>query len=225
MIINAIQSCIKLITERNWDKVYWAFDLHGTILVPNYKAGQIPTEFYPHAKETLQLISKMKDVCLIMYTCSHPHEIQQYLEFFEKNNIKFTFVNENPEVINGTYGYYVRKFYFNVLFEDKAGFLTSEWSDVKSYIQKHYDFETGKWINRNTTPKPVSNLLQTTINALTDIEEVKDELLDGYIDTEDWGLLFSFDFQDEKYRFMLGDSGREDEPGCNYPMLEIFEKM
>lgn len=84
MIINAIQSCIKLITERNWDKVYWAFDLHGTILVPNYKAGQIPTEFYPHAKETLQLISKMKDVCLIMYTCSHPHEIQQYLEFFEK---------------------------------------------------------------------------------------------------------------------------------------------
>lgn len=147
MIINAIQTCVKLIVERKWDKVYWAFDLHGTILVPNYKAGQIPTEFYPDARETLQLISKMNNVCMIMYTCSHPHEIEQYLEFFKKNDINFKFVNENPEVVDGAYGYYRDKFYFNVLFEDKAGFMTTEWHEVNSFIKNNYDFKTGNWIS------------------------------------------------------------------------------
>jgi len=81
-----------------------------------------------------------------MYTCSHPHEIQQYLDFFEKNNISFKYVNENPEVVDGAYGYYQDKFYFNVLFEDKAGFETKEWIDVKDYIQEYYDEKNQKWI-------------------------------------------------------------------------------
>jgi hypothetical protein len=25
--------------SRNWDKTYWAFDIHGTILKPNYTYG------------------------------------------------------------------------------------------------------------------------------------------------------------------------------------------
>lgn len=147
MIINSIENCIQLITERKWDKVYWAFDLHSTILVPNYKAGQIPTEFYPKAKETLQMISKMKNICMIMYTCSHPNEIEEYLEFFKKNDIHFKYVNKNPEVPNGAYGYYNDKFYFNVLFEDKAGFVTSEWNDVKDFIDENYDFVKGEFIS------------------------------------------------------------------------------
>lgn len=145
MIISSIKTCVKQITERNWDKVYWAFDLHGTVLVPNYKAGSIPTEFYENAKETLQMISKMPNICLIMYTCSHPNEVEEYLEFFKKNDIHFKYVNENPEVVNGAYGYYADKFYFNVLFEDKAGFETSEWIDVKYFIQENYDFEKNVW--------------------------------------------------------------------------------
>lgn len=147
MILNAIKTCIEQTKKRNWDKTFWAFDIHGTILVPNYTAGQIPTEFYPNAKKALQLISKIPDVCLILYTCSHPHEIDQYLEFFKQNDIHFTYVGKNPEVVDGAYGYYRDKFYFNVLFEDKAGFHPSEWESVYNYIKASYDFENKKWLD------------------------------------------------------------------------------
>lgn len=132
--------------KRGWDKTYWFFDIHGTILKPNYQAGNIPKEFYPHAKEAMQLISKLPDVCMVLYTCSHPHEIEQYLEFFKENNIHFQYVNENPEVVtdlNG-YGCYDKKPYINVLFEDKAGFNPeTEWLEVLELLTSKYG--TNSW--------------------------------------------------------------------------------
>ena len=83
---------------RNWDKTYWGFDIHGTILKPNYTYGDTPNEFYPLAKETLQIISKLPDIVMILYTCSHPHEINEYIKLFEENDIHFNHINENPEV-------------------------------------------------------------------------------------------------------------------------------
>ena len=120
ILINHYEHMVK----RNWDKTYWAFDIHGTILKPNYEYGNIPKEFYPFAKETLQLVSKMEDVVMILYTCSHPHEIEQYIEYFEENDINFDYINENPEIPTNLEGYgnYDKKPYMNVLFEDKAGF-------------------------------------------------------------------------------------------------------
>lgn len=128
--------------ERGWDKTYWAFDIHGTILKPNYQYGNTPDEFYPLAKECLQLISKLPDVCMFLYTCSHQHEIQEYLDLFEANDIHFEYVNENPEVptqVDG-YGCYDKKPYMNVLFEDKAGFdPMTEWGEVLSLLQEYYN--------------------------------------------------------------------------------------
>jgi hypothetical protein len=127
--------------KRGWDKTYWFFDIHGTILKPNYQYGNIPKEFYPHAKEAMQFISKLDDVCMVLYTCSHPHEIEQYLEFFKDNGIHFQYVNENPEVatdLNG-YGCYDKKPYINVLFEDKAGFNPeTEWLEVLELLREKY---------------------------------------------------------------------------------------
>jgi hypothetical protein len=78
---------------------------------------------------------------MIIYTCSHPHEIEQYIEFFEKNNIRFKYVNENPEVKTQTNGYgcYDKKPYMNVLFEDKAGFdAETEWEPVLALMKSKY---------------------------------------------------------------------------------------
>ena len=124
--------------KRGWDKTYWFFDIHDTIIKPNYKAGDIPTEFFPNAKEALLMINKRSDVCMGLYTCSHPHEIVQYLEFFKGHGIDFEYVNENPEVKTkeGDYGCYDKKPYFNVLFEDKAGFKAdTEWLEVINYLK------------------------------------------------------------------------------------------
>lgn len=127
--------------RRNWDRTYWAFDIHGTILKPNYTYGNTPDDFYPMAKETLQLISKLPDVVTFLYTCSHPHEIEEYVNLFKSFDIEFNYVNENPEVEtdkNG-YGNYDKKPYMNVLFEDKAGFDPEvDWQLVFDLLTERY---------------------------------------------------------------------------------------
>ena len=138
MITKAMQKAYDLAKERSWEKTYWAFDIHETIIIPNYKYGDIPTEFYPFAKEVMQTISNREDICLIMYTCSHPNEIKEYLKLFEENGIKFEYINRNPEVQSEGYGYYEDKLYFNVLFEDKTGFdANNDWINVKNKLAEN----------------------------------------------------------------------------------------
>ena len=122
MIVEAIDNAYALHKRRGWERMYWAFDIHGTMIKPNWERGNIPTEFYPHAIEALQLISARKEIVTMVYTCSLPEEIPLYMALFEEQGIRMNYVNENPEVPNQGYGFYDKKPYFNVLFEDKAGF-------------------------------------------------------------------------------------------------------
>jgi len=138
-ILKAIKGSYEYKAYKGWDTIYYAFDIHSTMIKPNYQVGNIPTEFYPMAKETLQLMSKRTDIVMILYTCSHPHEVEQYLKFFTENGIVFKYVNENLDVptdLNG-YGNYDTKPYFNVLFEDKAGFDAEvEWAKIHRFFTK-----------------------------------------------------------------------------------------
>jgi hypothetical protein len=137
MITRAIENCLRNAKEKGWEKTYWAFDIHGTILKPNYKRDEISREFYPHAIEVLQLLSKRTDIVKILYTCSYPHEIEQYIEYFAKHGIHFDHINKNPEVADGGYGYYNDKFYFNVLMDDKAGFDgETDWAEIKALLKE-----------------------------------------------------------------------------------------
>jgi hypothetical protein len=137
MIVRAIENAFRHRQERGWSKTYWAFDIHGTILKPNHRRDVISTEFYPCAIEVMQVLSKRTDIVRILYTCSYPNEIEQYLELFRVNGIHFHYVNSNPEVADGGYGYYKEKFYFNVLFEDKAGFnAETDWLIVRNVLEK-----------------------------------------------------------------------------------------
>lgn len=122
MITKAITNCLQQASIKGWAKTYWAFDIHGTMLYPTFQSGVLSTRFYPYVQEVMRLLGKRSDIVLILYTCSYPHEIVEYLKYFESHGIHFHYVNENPDVCAGAYGHYDRKFYFNVLFEDKAGF-------------------------------------------------------------------------------------------------------
>ena len=141
MITNAITNNYEIALKRQWDKTYWAFDIHGTIVIPNYDNDEIPKIFYPNAKKVLQQISMRRDITTILYTCSHPHQIKAYLKYFKEHDINFDYVNENPEVITGKsneYGNYDKKPYFNVLFEDKAGFdAMNDWFIVDELLKKY----------------------------------------------------------------------------------------
>ena len=140
MITRAITNAVRIAKDKGWNKTFWAFDIHGTIIVPNWKNGEIPTEFYPGAAEALQLITQRNDITSFLYTCSQPEEIPEYVALFKNNNIHFDYVNENPEVNNEGYGHYDKKPYFNVLFEDKAGFDPIEdWPEVIKLLKEIFD--------------------------------------------------------------------------------------
>lgn len=131
--------------EKEWFETYWAFDIHGTILIPTFRKDSYDSEFYPWAKETLQLLTKRRDIVMILSTSSYPEEIEYYQKVFKENDIHFKYVNENPDIDSskGNFGYYENKFYFNVLFEDKSGFQAEiEWKEIfdllKKYEQKNY---------------------------------------------------------------------------------------
>jgi hypothetical protein len=124
--------------HKSWDFTYWYCDIHSSIIIPNYSGDTIPKEFYPYAKEVLQMLSKRSDIVLALYTCSHPHEQEEYLNYFKEHGIIFKYVNKNPEVKtnhNG-YGFYEEKPYFNILIEDKSGFDAEvDWEEIGNYFK------------------------------------------------------------------------------------------
>ena len=135
--------------EKEWYETYWAFDIHGTILIPTFRKDSYDSDFYPYAKEVLQLLTKRKDIVLIISTSSYPKEIEHYQKVFKENDIHFEYVNENPDIDSskGNFGYYENKFYFNVLFEDKAGFDPEvEWELIYDLLKKYEE--------RNYLPDP-----------------------------------------------------------------------
>lgn len=121
-----------------WYETYWAFDLHGVISKPDYRKQTKEIEYYPYVRETLQLMSQRDDIVMFLFTSSYPEEVEKYMETFTKDNIRFKYVNENPEIseTTGCFGYYYKKPYYNVLFEDKSGFLPfRDWEYLYKYFK------------------------------------------------------------------------------------------
>lgn len=124
MLINYIKKMFVRSFKKQYFETYWAIDLHGVVFKPNYRKDKLEADFYPWAKKTLQLMTLRKDIIMIINSSSYPDELEYYQKIFSENNIKFSYINENPEIstAKGNFGYYKDKFYFNVMLEDKAGF-------------------------------------------------------------------------------------------------------
>ena len=134
MLLDTIKKNEEKFRKRNWVKSYWLVDIHETMIVPTWESGRTDHEFYPMAKETMQILSKREDICLILYTCSWPAEVEDYLKFFEDNGIHFSYVNVNPEVTSSGYGCFDTKPYMNVLLDDKSGFNAyTDWQPIYDY--------------------------------------------------------------------------------------------
>jgi hypothetical protein len=141
MIIDAIEAALTRKEKQGWEKTYWLFDLHDTVISSTYHKDKVE-EFYPHALEVSKILNDRKDICLILYTSSHPEKIEVYLEKFKKLGINFEYVNENPEAFNSDYANFDKKFYFNVMFDDKAGFHPlKDWLPVYEYLKELWKIE------------------------------------------------------------------------------------
>ena len=140
MIVNWIKKMFEHSFEKQWFETYWAIDLHGVVFKPDYRKDPDHAEFYPFAKETLQMMSARKDIVMIMFTSSHPKEIEFYDKFLRENGIKFDHINENPGISSrhGNFGCYDKKFYFNVLMDDKAGYdPETEWFQLYNLFSEY----------------------------------------------------------------------------------------
>lgn len=139
-IVQAIERTYKWIEDNGAAKTYWAVDIHGTVLKPDYQNHGISTEFYPYAKAVLRLLSESKEDVLIIFSSSRTDRLKEYGDFFRAEGIDFKYYNHNPEVKNkpNSFGSFTDKFYFNVMLEDKAGFdPDNDWEAILDYLRNH----------------------------------------------------------------------------------------
>jgi len=114
-----------------WDCIYVFVDLHGTIVPGTYDRSNLSTHFYPFAKEALKRFSSDGRIRLVLWSSSFDEDLAKYVEFFKKKGIMFDYINSNPEVVSDAVGLFTAKPYFNVLFDDKAGFDPNEdWREI-----------------------------------------------------------------------------------------------
>lgn len=138
-----IRRTFEMKREKQWPEIYWCIDLHGTI-IPSGRNSDDKTDamtFYPGAKEVLQWISNRSDMFLILWT-STPRQRQTPIhEWFLRNGIEVSFWNENPHAKDTPRGDFSKKFYFNILLDDRAGFEPeTDWIAIKEEL-----IDIGEW--------------------------------------------------------------------------------
>ena len=138
-IVKAFDSAFKRAKEKHWDYIYVLVDVHGTIFKPSY-LNEEKYEFYPYAKEALQLLSKDPNIKLILWTSSTYQAALDYGVVFNRNKIYFDYLNCNPEVERQSTDPETldlsSKYYFNIGIDDKFGFEPeTDWKTIYEYLK------------------------------------------------------------------------------------------
>ncbi len=139
--MNFISHAFHKVQSRNWPHVYLAIDVHDTIFKGTYQKNNEGKKFYPWAKEVLQNLSKNAKVKLIIYTSSHESPARDVIKWLEENDIKIFAFNSNPDHTGTDLCDFSKKFYFDIMLEDKAGFEGwHDWFLIMKELQR-----IGEW--------------------------------------------------------------------------------
>lgn len=149
-IIKSFEDAFGRSKAKGWDRIYVMVDLHGTIFKPCYH-NEEKFEYYPWAKKTLQLMSKFKldegkytfNIVLILWTSSTNESLMPYFEKFKNDEINFSYINENPDVValasDPKSSSFINKYYFNVGLDDKFGFDPEhDWAEIYKFLFNKY---------------------------------------------------------------------------------------
>lgn len=137
-----IENSWKRKTQKGYDYWYWCIDMHGTLFENNYVQGSFGGEMFHECIAPLRFLSNRRDVRTILWTSSHKPVIENALAFMHKRGIYFDFVNENPHIINDVLCDFRRKFYFDVLLDDKAGFEPKvHWPQIHQKLKEMFPDE------------------------------------------------------------------------------------
>lgn len=136
MLLKALQNARRKMVERGWDKIYVAVDWHDTVCRSTYSEGGAYS-FYGAAISALQAASENPKIDLILYTSSYASVVEDFVRFCRaKHGINFKYFNANPEIKNTNYGEFGKKFYYDVLLDDKAGFdPATDWKTFGAFAR------------------------------------------------------------------------------------------
>lgn len=137
-IVKAVERAYRVMEERDWDTIYWCVDLHGVCLKSNYQQGGYEW-INEEALRTLQLINKLSESKIILWSSVYEEEKKDISRFFNGHGIILHGFNDNVYEKNTKVSSFDQKFYFSVLLDDKAGFdPETDWRAIGEYLTRRY---------------------------------------------------------------------------------------
>lgn len=141
MTVFNLERAFRLKRETGWPFLYIAVDLHGVIIEGKFNRFNEGANLYPGAAEVLGYWTNRSDVKLILWTSSHADAIADIRNRLVEVNVAFDFVNENPDCANTSLCDFSRKWYADVMLDDKAGFAgETDWALIKAELVR-----IGEW--------------------------------------------------------------------------------
>jgi len=128
--------------QKKWKTIYWLVDVHGVILPPSFHKKNDFRFIHSDAEEVLRWIARTPGQMLIPWTSSYNSELGDIHEWLLSHDIFARAFNCNPFESNTEYANFDKKPYYNILIDDKAGFMPGDWTMVKDTLK-----ELGIWRN------------------------------------------------------------------------------
>lgn len=136
-IIGAFEAAFYRAKEKNWDYIIVLVDIHDTIFKATYSEAE-NYEYLGKAKETLQLMTSMPNIKMILWSSSYIDKLADYMYKMSGDYICFDAVNKNIEGIENTkLACFDKKLYFNVGIDNAFGFEPEkDWNNIYNYLSK-----------------------------------------------------------------------------------------
>ena len=136
-IIGAFEAAFNRAKKNDWDYIVVLVDIHDTI----FKACWDKPENYEYlgkAKEALQLMTRMPNIKMILWSSSYSEKLRDYRMHMLWDDIEFDAINENIEGIENTkLACFNKKLYFNVGIDNAFGFDPErDWNDIYNYLSQ-----------------------------------------------------------------------------------------
>ena len=136
-IIGAFEAAFYRAKKNDWDYIVVLVDIHDTIFKGTYSEEE-NFEYLGKAKETLQLMTRMPNIKMILWSSSYPEKLRDYRMYMLWDDIEFDVINENIEGIENTkLACFDKKLYFNVGIDNAFGFdAERDWNQIYNYLSQ-----------------------------------------------------------------------------------------
>ena len=134
-IIGAFEAAFYRAKKNDWDYIVVLVDIHDTIFKGTYSKEE-NYEYLGKAKEALQLMTRMPNIKMILWSSSYPEKLRDYRMHMIWDDIEFDAINENIEGIENTkLACFDKKLYFNVGIDNAFGFDPErDWNQIYNYL-------------------------------------------------------------------------------------------